>query len=230
MSLDSPPTRTSRHRQQVPSSFGEFEAFRTSSISLRFIRQQLNNDPPRLATDGGVMKITSATKTIESVDQNGRGPGPAAANMISPSGRSDTPLHLFHACSRHRGTQAGPRSPEPRDAIERLVRLAGIEPATSGSTIRRSNQLSYNRTRCLSAKGPYGLTEFNSRRFGRQNAPVRLREEAGFQTKKRPAGGGAGLFLLRAGGRRCRLVTPKGSGRRCRLPGISGQLNWIRRP
>ncbi len=28
----------------------------------------------------------------------------------------------------------------------RMVRLAGIEPATSGSTIRRSNQLSYNRT------------------------------------------------------------------------------------
>jgi hypothetical protein len=27
-----------------------------------------------------------------------------------------------------------------------MVRLAGVEPATSGSTIRRSNQLSYNRT------------------------------------------------------------------------------------
>jgi hypothetical protein len=28
-----------------------------------------------------------------------------------------------------------------------MVRLGGLEPPTSGSTIRRSNQLSYNRTR-----------------------------------------------------------------------------------
>ncbi|VVT25022.1 hypothetical protein HOE425_332488 [Hoeflea sp. EC-HK425] len=27
-----------------------------------------------------------------------------------------------------------------------MVRLGGLEPPTSGSTIRRSNQLSYNRT------------------------------------------------------------------------------------
>jgi hypothetical protein len=30
-----------------------------------------------------------------------------------------------------------------------MVRLGGLEPPTSGSTIRRSNQLSYNRTRHL---------------------------------------------------------------------------------
>jgi hypothetical protein len=30
-----------------------------------------------------------------------------------------------------------------------MVRLGGLEPPTSGSTIRRSNQLSYNRTRKL---------------------------------------------------------------------------------
>src|SRR5690348_16372381 len=52
-----------------------------------------------------------------------------------------------------------------------MVPLAGLEPATSGSTIRRSNQLSYNGTKpCLgqtrwvrpSATGPYGLSQFNS--------------------------------------------------------------------
>ena len=39
-----------------------------------------------------------------------------------------------------------------------MVRLLGIEPRTSGSTIRRSNQLSYNRTlrgkrRSIDARG-----------------------------------------------------------------------------
>ena len=55
-------------------------------------------------------------------------------------------------------------------SARKMVPLAGIEPATSGSTIRRSNQLSYNGTvrrnqivARLSARGPYGLSEFNSR-------------------------------------------------------------------
>ena len=38
--------------------------------------------------------------------------------------------------------------------------------------------------------------------------------------KKRPAGGGAGLFLLRASGRRSWLVTPGSRGRRFHSPGI----------
>src|SRR5690606_3587673 len=47
------------------------------------------------------------------------------------------------------GTESMSEIPKIRRAsrsCERLVPLAGLEPATSGSTIRRSNQLSYNGT------------------------------------------------------------------------------------
>ena len=33
--------------------------------------------------------------------------------------------------------------------MHRVARVTGLEPATSGVTGRRSNQLSYTRTRCM---------------------------------------------------------------------------------
>jgi hypothetical protein len=37
--------------------------------------------------------------------------------------------------------------------LKRMVQLGGLEPPTSGSTIRRSNQLSYNCTRLAASNG-----------------------------------------------------------------------------
>lgn len=45
----------------------------------------------------------------------------------------------------------------------------------------------------------------------RQRSDRRIRPIPNRQ-KKRPAGGGAGLFLFRASGRRCWLVTPETEG------------------
>ena len=87
-----------------------------------------------------------------------------------------------------------------------MVPLAGIEPATSGSTIRRSNHLSYNGTfaepdqggkftlrdpLCRSAMRPYGLMDLNSRLLlGKGRFPTKASTFR--RTKKK------------AGGRRCR--------------------------
>jgi hypothetical protein len=100
-----------------------------------------------------------------------------------------------------------------------MVPLAGIEPATSGSTIRRSNHLSYNGTfaepdqggkftfrdpLCRSAMRPYGLTDLNSRLLlGKGRFPTNSidfspgkekgrREEVPAFSCYEPAGGGAG--------------------------------------
>ena len=115
-----------------------------------------------------------------------------------------------------------------------MVPLAGIEPATSGSTIRRSNHLSYNGTCAWQDPGEslfsgiravvrrcvqYGLSDLNSRPLRSKGTVLQTVPDSAGQ-KKRPAGGGAGLFLLRASGRRCWLVTPGSRGRRFHSPGI----------
>jgi len=106
--------------------------------------------------------------------------------------------------------------------MDLMVRLGGLEPPTSGSTIRRSNQLSYNRTRCLhSAKRPYGQLDFNSRPscaqrpMGRQFARGALSQSSqhyGLPRRKRPA-------QKKKAGRK------KGRGRRSGLFPVVGQRN-----
>ena len=79
-----------------------------------------------------------------------------------------------------------------------MVRLAGIEPATSGSTIRRSNQLSYNRTQAGTLQGRHGKAAASVgavnrvKRRGIQGKRNGRREEVPAFSVTRPAGGGAG--------------------------------------
>jgi hypothetical protein len=65
---------------------------------------------------------------------------------------------LLHATMRNRAkTDArwhAAGNATDRDGFCRVVQLGGFEPPTSGSTIRRSNQLSYNCTHGLAAKRP----------------------------------------------------------------------------
>jgi hypothetical protein len=72
-----------------------------------------------------------------------------------------------------------------------MVRLAGLEPATSGSTIRRSNQLSYNRTSACGWRGSYG-----------QSIPISTPHTPLTQKNRKRPEGGSGLFYDRPDGRR----------------------------
>ena len=51
------------------------------------------------------------------------------------------------------GAMGQPSVPKSPESLEKLVQLGGLEPPTSGSTIRRSNQLSYNCTRLAASNG-----------------------------------------------------------------------------
>jgi hypothetical protein len=106
-----------------------------------------------------------------------------------------------------------------------MVRLAGVEPATSGSTIRRSNQLSYNRTSNWRMTNRLGrlLRSFRPdfKRECRANAQKDLSEgklrdakSANPQIGKRPGGGSRPFHVPDAAGRRWRLRCPAAEGRR----------------
>jgi hypothetical protein len=67
--------------------------------------------------------------------------GPAFAQFVQAKGRSSlkprTHDRLWSFCT-------GGNPPDPASAL--LARVTGLEPATSGVTGRRSNQLSYTRS------------------------------------------------------------------------------------
>ena len=97
-------------------------------------------------------------------------------------------------------------------SLKRLVRLAGIEPATSGSTIRRSNQLSYNRTRCRLRRCVHtdNWNLIQDRPGAKARAAIRIHRANGEavtgrnvfaeRAKKKAGGGGPAFFLLRPAG------------------------------
>src|SRR5690606_32998907 len=105
-------------------------------------------------------------------------------------------------------------------AVGEMVPLPGVEPGTSGSTIRRSNQLSYNGTYAgatenenpssalllRSAKRPYEQSQSNSRLLARQSEdghrrPLRARRRSRKKGRREePA------FPVSASGRRAGLL------------------------
>src|SRR5258708_4040891 len=82
-----------------------------------------------------------------------------------------------------------------------VVQLGGLEPPTSGSTIRRSNQLSYSCTRLASAMRRAGRTLGTTLLFGKSCLPTGCLPDLGsrclrasFKRKTRATGPGLIVF------------------------------------
>lgn len=75
--------------------------------------------------------------------------------------------------------------------IWKMVRLGGFEPPTSGATILRSNQLSYNRTSC---QRPYGQIKLFSRALLTILPGFTAHPTCQPYPGKEKTGGGPGLF------------------------------------
>ena len=113
-----------------------------------------------------------------------------------------------------------------------MVRLLGIEPRTSGSTIRRSNHLSYNRTsrqrapREASARRRQRWVHTDKRRRfqDRSGRPVAAKSAACADTrnpdKEKGRGRRSGLFLFEGQREEVPASGPLDDGRRCRPWGI----------